>query len=44
MHVEIGTQDFVTLADPAAGVAVGDAVDIEFVRPLFFDRAGARVN
>jgi len=44
MHVAIGTQDFVTLADPASGVSVGDPVDLEFDRPLFFDRAGDRVR
>ena len=37
LHVAVGEQDFVTLADPDAGLSVGDTVEIEFLRPLFFD-------
>jgi multiple sugar transport system ATP-binding protein len=44
MHVDIGGHDFITLADPAAGLAIGEAVDLDFERPLFFDAAGQRVG
>jgi multiple sugar transport system ATP-binding protein len=43
LHVRIGDSDVVTLADPDAGLAVGDDVAIEFVRPLYFDKDGNRV-
>jgi multiple sugar transport system ATP-binding protein len=40
-----GTEaDLITLTDPAAELAVGDAVDIDFVAPLFFDGSGRRVE
>jgi multiple sugar transport system ATP-binding protein len=44
LHVRIGESDVVTLADPDAGLGVGDDVAIELVRPLFFDREGNRVG
>ena len=43
-HVALGEQDFITLTDPDAGLSVGDKVEIEFLRPLFFDRDGNRVR
>jgi multiple sugar transport system ATP-binding protein len=46
LHIEsatAGETDFVTLTDPAAPLAVGDPVNIEFVAPLFFDAQGERV-
>jgi multiple sugar transport system ATP-binding protein len=43
LHIRIGDSDVVTLADPDAGLGVGDDVAIELVRPLFFDREGNRV-
>jgi multiple sugar transport system ATP-binding protein len=43
LHVRIGESEVVTLADPDAGLAVGDDVAIEFVRPLYFDKDGNRV-
>jgi len=39
----VGDRDFVTLTDPAAALAVGDAVDFDFVAPLFFDADGLRL-
>jgi len=44
LHVRIGDSDVVTLADPDAGLGVGDDVAIEFVRPLYFDKEGNRVT
>ncbi|WP_341676214.1 ABC transporter ATP-binding protein [Niveibacterium sp. SC-1] len=44
LHVGIAEHDFVTLAQDGHGLAGGEAVDIEFVRPLFFDAAGARLQ
>jgi multiple sugar transport system ATP-binding protein len=43
LHVAIGERDLVTLSDADAGLAVGDPVALEVVRPLFFDAAGHRV-
>jgi len=36
--------DLVTLGDPDADLAVGDAVAVDVVRPLFFDGAGRRLG
>ena len=44
LHVEIGGQDVVTLADPDSDLAVGDDIGVSFLRPLFFDADGARVG
>lgn len=44
LHVSLGAHELVTLGDPDAGLAVGDRVDVEFERPLFFDEAGVRVS
>jgi multiple sugar transport system ATP-binding protein len=44
LHVRIDETEVVTLADPDAGLNVGDDVAIEVVRPLFFDDAGNRVG
>jgi multiple sugar transport system ATP-binding protein len=44
LHVRIDGTEVVTLADPDAGLHVGDAVAIEVVRPLYFDTGGNRVN
>jgi multiple sugar transport system ATP-binding protein len=48
LHLRVGSAtagetDFVTLTDPATPLTVGDAVDLEFVAPLFFDSRGERV-
>jgi multiple sugar transport system ATP-binding protein len=43
LHLRIGERDVVTLADPEAGLAVGDDVAVDLVRPLFFDKDGNRV-
>ncbi len=48
LHLRVGNggaaeADVVTLADPATPLAVGDAVDIDFIAPLFFDARGERV-
>ena len=43
LHVALGEHDFVTLSDPDSGLAVGDPVEIEVTRPLFFDAEGRRV-
>ena len=44
LHVRIGECDVVTLADPESGLAVGDDVAIDLVRPLYFDKDGNRVT
>jgi multiple sugar transport system ATP-binding protein len=44
LHVRIGDNDVVTLADPDAGLGVGDDVAIEVVKPLYFDGKGDRVT
>jgi multiple sugar transport system ATP-binding protein len=43
LHVTLGTHKLVTLADPYAALAVGDAVRLELVNPLYFDAAGERI-
>ena len=43
LHLAIADQEFVTLTDPSAGLAVDDAVDIDFVTPLYFDADGRRL-
>ena len=37
-------QDVVTLADPDAGLSVGDDIGVTFVNPLFFDIKGDRIG
>ena len=44
LHVTVAGAEVVTLGDPDAGLAVGDAVELELVAPLFFDASGARVG
>jgi multiple sugar transport system ATP-binding protein len=49
LHLRVGSAtageaDFVTLTDPATPLAVGDAVNIDFVAPLFFDAGGERLS
>jgi hypothetical protein len=34
----------VALGDPDTGLAVGDAVELEMLAPLFFDARGKRVR
>jgi multiple sugar transport system ATP-binding protein len=43
LHIRIDQHEVVTLADPDAGLAVGDDVGITLVRPLFFDADGRRL-
>jgi multiple sugar transport system ATP-binding protein len=47
LHLRVGDSsaesDIVTLTDPATPLAVGDAVDVEFVAPLYFDAQGRRI-
>jgi multiple sugar transport system ATP-binding protein len=44
LHVTVAGTDVVTLGDPDAGLAVGDAVDVELLAPLFFGASGDRVR
>ena len=44
LHLQLGGTDFVTLADPDAGLVAGDEVAVALSNPLFFDAAGARVR
>jgi multiple sugar transport system ATP-binding protein len=43
LHIRLGDSDVVTLADPDAGLGVGDDVAIEVLQPLYFDRNGNRI-
>jgi len=36
--------DLVILTDPGAGLVVGDAVEVDFVAPLFFGADGRRIE
>jgi multiple sugar transport system ATP-binding protein len=44
LHVTVADTDVVTLGDPDTGLAVGDAVELEMLAPLFFDARGDRVR
>ena len=44
LHLQLDGLEIVTLSDPEDGLAVGDEVAVDFVRPLFFDRLGQRVR
>jgi multiple sugar transport system ATP-binding protein len=44
LHINLGEHDFVTLADPDAGLGPGDEVAIALTDPLFFNAAGERVR
>jgi multiple sugar transport system ATP-binding protein len=44
LHIRIQGQDVVTLADPDAGLSVGDDIGVSFVNPLFFDIRGDRIG
>jgi multiple sugar transport system ATP-binding protein len=44
LHVRISDIEVVTLADPDAGLGVGDDVAVEIIRPLYFDDRGERVG
>jgi multiple sugar transport system ATP-binding protein len=43
LHIRIDQHEVVTLADPDAGLAVGDDIGVSLVRPLFFDASGMRI-
>jgi multiple sugar transport system ATP-binding protein len=44
LHVSVGNQRIVTLADPDAGLAAGDGVSLVLLDPLYFDASGNRVG
>jgi multiple sugar transport system ATP-binding protein len=44
LHVKIQAHEVVTLADPDAGLAVGDDVGVSVVKPLFFAADGMRIE
>jgi multiple sugar transport system ATP-binding protein len=44
LHVSVGQHKLITLADPAADLASGDAVSLALVAPLYFDAAGNRIG
>jgi len=43
LHIAVGEQDVVSLADPDSGLGVGDKVAIAFEQPLFFAADGRRL-
>jgi multiple sugar transport system ATP-binding protein len=44
LHIDVGAHKIVTLAEPDAGIDVGDPVDLALVGALWFDAAGARIR
>jgi multiple sugar transport system ATP-binding protein len=44
LHVSIGENRIVTLADPQTDLVSGDAVSLTLVNPLYFDASGRRIN
>lgn len=44
LHVDLGEHKIVTLAEPDAGIDVGDPVDLALTGALWFDAAGARIR
>jgi len=44
LHVSLGKQRLVTLVDPKADLAKGDEVQVRLNAPLFFDKAGLRIE
>jgi multiple sugar transport system ATP-binding protein len=44
LHIALGEHEIVSLVDPDSGLGVGDLLDIELLKPLFFDAAGERVR
>jgi multiple sugar transport system ATP-binding protein len=43
VHLRLDSHSLVTLADPAQELKAGDEVSLEFLEPLYFDRAGNRI-
>jgi multiple sugar transport system ATP-binding protein len=43
LHIRIDGHELVTLADPDAGLTVGDDVGVTLIEPLFFDADGQRL-
>jgi multiple sugar transport system ATP-binding protein len=43
LHIRIDEHELVTLADPDAGLTVGDDVGVTLIKPLFFDADGRRL-
>lgn len=43
LHLDLGGQPVVTLADPESKLDAGDVVSLRLDKPLFFDAAGRRV-
>ena len=44
LHVSVGDHKLVTLVEPGAELAAGDAVTVELVAPLYFDDEGRRIK
>jgi multiple sugar transport system ATP-binding protein len=44
LHVRVGDQRIVTLADPEVALASGDGVSLSLINPLYFDAGGNRVG
>jgi multiple sugar transport system ATP-binding protein len=44
LHVSVAEEDVVTLTNTESGLAVGDAVTIEFSQPMFFGADGVRIS
>jgi len=44
VHVTLGAEKLVSLAEPEAGIEAGDRVAVDLINPLFFDKQGARLT
>src|SRR4051794_1010452 len=44
LHVRLADRELITLSDPDVGLEAGDRVTMQFVGPILFDAAGARVR
>ena len=44
VHLEYRGEMLVTLADPHQPLQAGEDVELQFVRPLYFDAAGRRIT
>ena len=44
LHVRVGDQRIITLADPEVELANGDGVSLSLVDPLYFDASGERIG
>ncbi len=44
LHIDVGPETLVTLADPASDLSAGDGVTLNLSGPLYFDEQGRRIR